>query len=151
MIPTSFFDSISLHPCLACNNPTNDYVAQCNLDSHNKKCMHAAVTRSHKNSEVLSSGWHISRFQWPKHPQIPFGNYYSSSRPYSPTPPGMQLIYILTMHFQPCPMSPCQWHLLLLWSCLQQHPQWQMSLSKKFPQQSRLFLFNSCPHLYESV
>jgi hypothetical protein len=37
MIPTSLFDSISLHPCLACNNPTNVYVTQCNLDSHNKK------------------------------------------------------------------------------------------------------------------
>lgn len=30
-IPTSFFNSISLHPFLTCNNPTNIYVSQFNL------------------------------------------------------------------------------------------------------------------------
>lgn len=51
-IPTSFFDVIGLYPCLACNNPTNVYVLQSNLDSHNKH-IHAA-TRSHTNSKFLA-------------------------------------------------------------------------------------------------
>jgi hypothetical protein len=45
---------MSLAPTpLACNNPTNDYVLQSNLDSHNKHIN--ATTRSHMNSKFLAN------------------------------------------------------------------------------------------------